>query len=415
MINITDTTSLSQKQINTSQQVNLNYYLNTLQTEGFMAYEYNPLHNYRLTEASDTQQAGSIVDLDTEELQFNLENPVEIEVQPAYDDSVNLILNDGKNQPRLINSRFSQRQLGKYEIVDRIGDNDTNLYDSGTQFSQDTSLYKRVQDIPKVVFKEVIPTGNLKVGNYVLYFRYEDADGNETDFVAESGIISIFKGSDKDPFSIDGGIADMLAYKTIHVTLQNIDSAYDYVKVYVVRTSAQKDASRYTEVYKLNKRFVVRHKQCNIIITGNETKEDLSINDINMQYFTASSAKKKSIFATNKIDKHRNSWFAIFHNKVTSYERTESALRKNTIGKIEERRSNSLLFYFYALLQGYGLVWRKFSGRQEGHRRAFGDDYRGHGRPRRRPGLRAGRADGALGRPVARLCPPLPAQPRRHR
>ena len=90
----------------------------------------------------------------------------------------------------------------------------------------------------RVIFNEVIPTGNLKVGNYVLYFRYEDADGNETDFVAESGIISIFKGSDKDPFSIDGGIADMLAYKTIHVTLQNIDSAYDYVKVYVVRTSA---------------------------------------------------------------------------------------------------------------------------------------------------------------------------------
>ena len=294
MINITDTTSLSQKQIDTSQQVNLNYYLNTLQTEGFMAYEYNPLHNYRLTEASATQQAGSIVDLDTEELQFDLKNPVEIEVQSAYDDSVNLILNDGKNQPRLINSRFSQRQLGKYEIVDRIGDNDTNLYDSGTQFSQDTSLYKRVQDIPKVVFKEVIPTGNLKVGNYVLYFRYEDADGNETDFVAESGIISIFKGSDKDPFSIDGGIADMLAYKTIHVTLQNIDSAYDYVKVYIVRTSAQQDASRYTEVYKLNKRFVVRHKQCNIIITGNETKEDLSINDINMQYFTASSAKTQA-------------------------------------------------------------------------------------------------------------------------
>ena len=294
MINITDTTSLSQKQIDTSQQINLNYYLNTLQTEGFMAYEYNPLHNYRLTEASDTQQAGSIVDLDTEELQFDLKNPVEIEVQPAYDDSVNLILNDGKNQPRLINSRFSQRQLGKYEIVDRIGDNDTNLYDSGTQFSQDTSLYKRVQDIPKVIFNEVIPTGNLKVGNYVLYFRYEDADGNETDFVAESGIISIFKGSDKDPFSIDGGIADMLAYKTIHVTLQNIDSAYDYVKVYVVRTSAQQDASRYTEVYKLNKRFVVRHKQCNIIITGNEAKEDLSINDINMQYFIASSAKTQA-------------------------------------------------------------------------------------------------------------------------
>ena len=150
----------------TNKDIDLNYYLKTLQTEGFMAYEYNPLHNYRLTKTrQEDQEAGSIVDLDTEELQFDLTKPVEIEVQPAYDDSVNLILNDGKNQPRLINSRFSQRQLGKYEIVDRIGDNDTNLYDEGVQFTQDTSLYKRVQDIPKVVFKEVISTGNLKV-NY---------------------------------------------------------------------------------------------------------------------------------------------------------------------------------------------------------------------------------------------------------
>lgn len=295
MINTTvESTQFPNNKFN-NKNIDLNYYLKTLQTEGFMAYEYNPLHNYRLTKTRQKdQEAGSIVDLDTEELQFDLTKPVEIEVQPAYDDSVNLILNDGKNQPRLINSRFSQRQLGKYEIVDRIGDNDTNLYDEGVQFTQDTSLYKRVQDIPKVVFKEVISTGNLKVGNYVLYFRYEDADGNETDFVAESGIISIFKGNDKDPFSIDGGIADMLAHKSIHVTLQNIDNAYDYVKVYVIRTSAQQNASRYTEVYKLNKRFVVRHKQCNIIITGNESKEDISINDINMQYFIASSAKTQA-------------------------------------------------------------------------------------------------------------------------
>jgi hypothetical protein len=30
----------------------------------------------------------------------------------------------------------------------------------------------------------------------------------------------------------------MLAYKSISVTVDNIDTAYDYLKVYVVRTSA---------------------------------------------------------------------------------------------------------------------------------------------------------------------------------
>jgi hypothetical protein len=52
-----------------------------------------------------------------------------------------------------------------------------------------------------------------------LYFKYSDEDGNETDFVAESGIISIFKGNDGDPFSIDGGERDMDSNKSIRVSL----------------------------------------------------------------------------------------------------------------------------------------------------------------------------------------------------
>nr|DAR76228.1 MAG TPA: stabilization protein [Caudoviricetes sp.] len=100
------------------------------------------------------------------------------------------------------------------------------------------SLYKKINTIPKIKFNEIISVGSLKVGNYVLYFKLEDADGNETDFIGESGIISVFKGNNKDPFSIDGGIADMLAYKSISITVDNIDTAYDYLKVYVVRTSA---------------------------------------------------------------------------------------------------------------------------------------------------------------------------------
>lgn len=50
--------------------------------------------------------------------------------------------------------------------------------------------------------------GNLKVGNYTIYIKYCDADDNETDFVAESGIISCFIGNDRDPFSIEGGFKD---------------------------------------------------------------------------------------------------------------------------------------------------------------------------------------------------------------
>jgi len=80
------------------------------------------------------------MDLVTDKLNFDLEHPVDITIQPSYDGSVNLILNDDKNIPRLINSRFSAREKNTYEIVDRIGENDTNIYNSST-FDKDTSLY----------------------------------------------------------------------------------------------------------------------------------------------------------------------------------------------------------------------------------------------------------------------------------
>jgi hypothetical protein len=132
-------------------------------TEGYLAWEYNPLRNYRLsqnmyekdgkyytqqeyekltgTTLSEStkdldsgwslREAGELVDFVTSELTFNLHNPVEILPQYSYDGSVNLILNDGINIPRLINSRFTVTGRNTYKVVDRKGDNDTNIYDQG--------------------------------------------------------------------------------------------------------------------------------------------------------------------------------------------------------------------------------------------------------------------------------------------
>lgn len=340
--------------------LNFKYYLSQIGVKGNMAYEYNPLHNYRLTQDTDSNglhpqealltnkttnvkeviqwkgggfykngqllwgdqglryenadktingvtysirifnsgdedlvEGGTIVDLDTEHLNFSLNNPVEIEAQPSYDGSVNLILNDNRNIPRLINTRFTTRQLNTYEVVDRIGDNDTNLYDD-SQFDLDTSLYKRVDNIPVVDFNGVLSFGNLKVGNYTFYFKYADADGNETDFVEQSGIISIFKGNDKDPFSIDGGIADMQAYKSVSFTLSNIDLSYDYVKVYYTRSSSDLDENAMTTAYEINKKFVVRKSTCRIIVTGEEAVTDIPLSEINVQYFLANRCRTQA-------------------------------------------------------------------------------------------------------------------------
>ena len=278
--------------------LSLSYYLNQIRPYGNIVYEYNPLRNYRLS--SDTVingelvEAGSIVDLDTNGFNFSLNNPLEIDAQSSYDGSVNLIFNDNRNIPRLVNSRFSVLQNNTYEVVDRIGNNDTNLYDS-EQFDLDTSLYKRVNTIPTITFNSVLPSGNLKVGNYVIYIKYADADGNETDFVGESGIISCFIGGDRDPFSIDGGFRDQLASKSISLTVSDIDSSYDYIKVYYTRSTSDVDSNRVVTAHEIDRKFPVRNNSCNVIITGSEETKDIPVSDINIQYSMIDKAKSQTV------------------------------------------------------------------------------------------------------------------------
>ena len=278
--------------------LSLSYYLNQIRPYGNIVYEYNPLRNYRLS--SDTVingelvEAGSIVDLDTDGFNFSLNNPLEIDAQSSYDGSVNLIFNDNRNIPRLVNSRFSVLQNNTYEVVDRIGNNDTNLYDS-EQFDLDTSLYKRVNTIPTITFNSVLPSGNLKVGNYVIYIKYADAHGNETDFVGESGIISCFIGGDRDPFSIDGGFRDQLASKSISLTVSDIDSSYDYIKVYYTRSTSDVDSNRVVTAHEIDRKFPVRNNSCNVIITGSEETKDIPVSDINIQYSIIDKAKSQTV------------------------------------------------------------------------------------------------------------------------
>lgn len=315
-------------------------------TKGNLAWEYNPLRNYRITEPKyyfrgkffskeklelELDPTGynkipendsvkdwrnfkypalpngiqpyeddpifydrnQLTDFDTDELEFDVNHPVDILPQYSYDGSVNLIINDGKNPPRLINSRFSPLGRGRYQIVDRKGDNDTNIYDQGAQFESDTSLYKTYVGIPKLEFVNVYQNGNLPIGNYHFYFRYVDADGNETDFVAESGMVSIFKGSQHG--SIHSGFRDENSYKSVRFILSNIDSAYQYVNVYYTRSTSDIDQNAVVTAYKINQKFLVNNSLiCQIYITGSEDSSEITLDEINTKYQIAENVQTQA-------------------------------------------------------------------------------------------------------------------------
>lgn len=328
------------RSINTSSS-NFNYSITPLyklfKNKGNLAWEYNPLRNYRvnapilsanslnelvtedgsvigeykgykMTQSSvrkllyygglDSippgarvdQQPMELSDFTTEKLNFDLNHPVQIECQPSYDGSVNLILNDDKNPPRLINTRFTPMENNTYKIVTRMGNNDTNIYDD-EQFEIDTSLYKRISRLPKLAFNGIEDGGACKVGNYVFYFRYEDGDGNQTDFVTESGVVTCHIGGVNDIFSIKGGIKDENSNKIIKFTLSDVDPGYNYVRVYYTRTTSDIDGIRTSKNYLIDQKFAVKNTSCPITVTGYEPVTEVSDNEINIQYNLIESAK----------------------------------------------------------------------------------------------------------------------------
>ena len=254
---------------------------------------------------------GQLVDFDTDELEFDVNHPVDILPQYSYDGSVNLILNDGKNTPKLINSRFSPLGKQQYQIVDRKGDNDTNIYDQGEQFSSDTSLYKTYLDIPKIFFRNVFQGGNLSVGNYHFYFRYVDADGNETDFIGESGLVSIFKGNTLK--SINSGFRDEDSDKSVKFLITNIDPSYQYINIYYTRSTSDLDQNAVVSAYKIDQKFPVNNSlECYIHITGNEPKTEITVDDINPIYLIADQVQTQDQ-CQNRL------FFGSIHTKSINY------------------------------------------------------------------------------------------------
>lgn len=298
----------------------------------------NILYTQIDSEESSNVEAGSIVDLDTPLLNFDLEHPVTMDIQPSYDGTVNVIFNDNKNVPRLINSRFSTTELNTYELVDRVGDNDTNIYDQDS-FDLDSSLYKRINSIPTVKFIGVSSSGQLKVGNYNFYFKYSDADGNETDFVADSGVVTIFKGNDCDPFSIDGGISDENAFKSISFQLNNIDYSYNYITVYYTRNTGDSYQTRSTKAYKINDKYIVKHQICTINVTGLEDSTEIPISEINNQFFQVNKAKTSAqcqnrLFLGN-VAKPDTPYKDLTDISLRMLPILNSVDSKNTIGQVE--------------------------------------------------------------------------------
>ena len=254
--------------------------------EGDLTHTYGALQNM-------LNEKDEIVGFNTNEIEVDLNNPLNIECQPSYDGTVNLIINDDSHPPRIINSRFSKIEDNRFKIINRNQKQQTNLYKEKS-IDQQTRLFRNITTFPKIDLLGVYNSGQLKGGNYTFYFKYADEDYNKTDFVAESGIVSIFKGQIDNIASISGTLSDELTDKAVTLRLSNLDRAYSKLYIYYTKDTSDTNGVRCTYAYMINDPYLIKHNSEDITITGYEDVSEVSIEEINLQYNLVTAAKTQA-------------------------------------------------------------------------------------------------------------------------
>ena len=263
-------------------------YIKKYKQEGDLGTEYNPLRNV-------LDDNNEIIDfnVDNKMLGIDLNNPLNIECQPSYDGTVNLIINDDKNPPRIINTRFTKLEDNRYKIINRNQLEQTNLYKL-SELDQQTRLFRNINKIPKVDLINVFNSGQLWGGNYVFYVKFADNDYNKTDIVAESAPISIFKGYLDKVNSIQGTIVDERTDKAITIKLSNIDTSFQKIYLYFTRDTCDENGVRITKAYELVTPYEIKNTSEVITINGYEEVNEISVEDLNLKYNLVTAAKTQA-------------------------------------------------------------------------------------------------------------------------
>lgn len=255
--------------------------------EGDLQHTYSPLKN------KIRKDDNAIDDLNTDEISVSLNHPLNIECQPSYDGTVNLIINDDVNPPRIINSRFTKIEDNRFRIINRNQTEQTNLYKEGLIDLQ-SRLFRNITKIPRFNFVELNYFGQLKGGNYTFYLKLADSDYNKTDVVCESGQISIMKGNLIKIPSISGTLQDERTDKSIRLELTNLDESFSKFYLYYTREYSDLNGFRMSETVSILDPYEITGETQEVIINGFEEISEVDSSELNIQYNYVTNVKTQA-------------------------------------------------------------------------------------------------------------------------
>ena len=264
-----------------------------------MAHEYNPLRNKLaagIPQESETGEQIKPKDLTwfrTDEIDVDLDNPLNLECQPSYDGTVNLIINDDKHPPRIINTRFSAIEDNRYRIINRNQKEQTNIYEE-TMIDQQTRLFRNINYIPRIQLVSIDYFGQLKGGNYTFYVKFADNDFNKTDIVCESGQIAVFNGTITKPSTVMGTLQDERTDKSISIRINNIDTSFQKVYLYYTRETSDVNGARITEAAMIKEPYDIKNSYLDITVNGFEEIQEINEEELNIKYLYVDRVKTQA-------------------------------------------------------------------------------------------------------------------------
>lgn len=228
-------------------------------------------------------------------LEYDTKHPVTIEIQDSYDGSVNLIIVANGCKPRIINSGFSVLPNNQYKFVNRKQSVDTNIYNEDV-FNKDTELIRTSDILTNINLLGVKEGGQFKGGNYTFYIKFGDADYNQTDVVAESGIVSIFNGNDGVPSTISGTLSDERTDKMVNLEIRGLNHIYSKIYIYYSREYSDTQGYRMTEYGMFNEPIDMDENanSQSIWLTGFEQMVPINSEELNVDYHTIDSARAEA-------------------------------------------------------------------------------------------------------------------------
>ena len=240
------------------------------------------------------------------EFGYTVNTPLTIEIQDSYDGSVNLILVADREKPRIINSGFSVLPNDRYNVLTDVRNQTvkTNNYNIDTVLL-DTELIRTSGILTNIALLDVQSGGQFKGGNYTFYIKFGDADYNQTDVVAESGIVSIFNGNDGVPSTISGTLADERTDKAIRLAVTGLNHAYSKIYIYYSREYSDTQGYRMTEygMFKEPIDFIEKEKEelfdsgekgQSFWLTGFEQTVSIDPEILNIDYHTVDWARSEA-------------------------------------------------------------------------------------------------------------------------